>query len=161
MKKLFSVFLVMVMIFSLSSMQVFAAEVLPAPGVIAEDFAETVEPRGSLSGYGQKWYNSGSAVTGTFTVNVSGIYWPTAQLSLSLESFASNVCVQVIVYRPNGSVAFNTADTSGTYMTMANSSEWQNIPFVNGQTGTYTVWYSIWTTNGSTPSSGRINCWIY
>lgn len=161
MKKLFSVFLVMVMIFSLSSMQVFAAEVQPEPTVTTVGSAEIVQPRGSLSGYGQKWYNSGEAVTGTFPVNVTGVYWPTAQISLSLENFASNVCVQVIVYKPNGSVAFNTADTSGTYMTMENSSEWQNISFLNGQTGTYTVWYSIWTTNGSTPSSGRINCWIY
>lgn len=161
MKKMFSVFLVMVMIFSLSSLQVFAAEVQPEYTVPAVCSAEAVQPRGSLNGYGQKWYNSGETVTGTFTVNVTGIYWPTAQITLSLESFASNVCVQVIVYKPNGSVAFNTVDTTGTYMTMANSSEWHNISFLNGQAGTYTVWYSIWTTNGSTPSSGRINCWIY
>lgn len=148
MKKVFSVLLMLIMIFSLFIQPAFATET-------------SFSILGSLSGYGQKWYNSGEAKTGTFVVSVSGVAWSTAQISLSLESFSSNVCVQVIVYRPNGTIALNTADYSGSHLTMTNSSNWQNLKFTNAQTGNYTVRYSIWTIDNSTPSSGRINCWIY
>lgn len=161
MKKLFSALLTVVILVVVFTQTVLAAEAQPREQITALSTAEVIQPRGSLSGYGQHWYNSGESKQGTFSVNVTGIYWPTAQLTLSLDNFSSDVCVQVIVYRPNGTIAFNTANTNAVYMTMANSSEWHNIGFANGQTGTYTVWYSIWSTNSSIPSSGRINCWIY
>lgn len=163
MKKCFSVVLTTIMLFIvLSSRPAYAISIYSDVQSNNSNFTEeVVSPRGSLSGYGQHWYNSGEPTTGTFIVPVTGISWPTAQLTLSLANFSSDVCVQVIVYRPDGSIAFNTADTSGTYLTMANSSQWHNIHFANGKTGNYTVWYSIWSWTGSTPSSGRINCWIY
>ncbi len=121
----------------------------------------SVRPYGSLSGYGQHWYNSGEPTTGTFDVEVTGMAWTNAQITLSLANFSSDVYVHIIVYRPDKTIAYNTADTTGLYLTMENSSQWHNIPFVMAPTGTYTVWYSIGSFNGVTPSSGRINCWIY
>lgn len=123
--------------------------------------SESVIFKGAISGYGSVWHNYGDSTTGDFYVNVTGSYWPTGQITLNIESFGSNDAVAVQVFKPNGVLAYGTLDNAGDYITMANANNWHNIKFANGMTGTYRVHYSIINWNGDTPSSGRINCWIY
>lgn len=121
----------------------------------------TVVPYGSLSGYGQHWYNSGEKTKDSFYVNVSGNKWSYAQLTVSIDNFGPDDMVAVKVYRPDNTFAWGTLDNAGDYITMANRDKWHNIMFNDGQVGTYRVEYSIINKNGHTPGSGRINCWIY
>lgn len=141
---------------------VFAAKAESTSNAFAIEKSDNgVVPYGSLSGYGQHWHSSSESTVGDFYVNVTGIAWPTAQLTLNIENFGSNDAVEVRVYRPDGTFAWGTIDNTANYITMSNKDNWHNIKFVNGQTGTYRIRYSIINFSGSIPGSGRINCWIY
>lgn len=164
MKRHLSIMLALAMIFTcLCGTTAFAAESEASIETVAvsETSDNEITPRGSLSGYGQHWHNSGESTVGDFYVTVTGSYWPTAQLTLNIENFGSNDAVAVQVFRPDGTFAWGTLDNAGDYITMANKDNWHNIKFTNGQTGTYRIHYSIINWNGNTPGSGRINCWIY
>ena len=163
MKRHFGILMALVMAFAcFGSTTAFAAEVQPTADVaVVETSNNEVTPCGSLSGYGHHWYNSGESTDGDFYVNVTGLSWPTAQLTLNIENFGPNDAVAVQVYRPDGTFAWGTLDNVGDYITMANKDDWHNIKFTNGKTGTYRIHYSIINWYGETPSSGRINCWIY
>lgn len=141
----------------------FAAEATPVSEVTTVSEATTAEvtPRGSLSGYGSVWHDAGTSCDGSFYVNVTGLSWPTAQVTFNIENFGPNDAVAVQLYRPDGSFAWGTLDNAGDMITMANKDNWHNITFAGGQTGTYRVQYSIINWYGDEPSSGRINCWIY
>lgn len=159
MKKCLSLLLALTMLFSLTATQhAFAADSAPSPEVTLSSEDNEIRPMGSLSGYGNYWYNSGSTPYGHFTVNVTGIAWTSAQLTLKIENFASNVLIRIDVYNSDGKKVY---DTFPNYISMSNTDNWKNIKFTPGKTGTYKVYYSIYTTDNSTPSSGRINCWIY
>ena len=162
MKKSLGIILSLVMVFTMAfGTTAFAAE-NPTTDVGTEitDDGETMVT-GAISGYGSVWHNASDPTTGDFYVNVTGSYWPTAQLTLNIENFGSNDAVAVQVFKPNGVLAYGTLDNAGDYITMANKDNWHNITYANGMTGTYRVHYSIINWNGNTPSSGRINCWIY
>lgn len=161
MKKFFSALLAVLMLCCLVPAQAFAADVAPESDVQVADSGDSIQPYGALSGYGQKWVDAGSPASGSFTFQVTGISWPTAQLTVSLENFDSSVCAQVSLYNPNGLKVFDSGD-NGSYITVANSSSWQNIHFANAKTGTYTVKYTLMSiTGGIVQSSGRINVWVY
>lgn len=129
---------------------------------VSETSTEGITPRGTLSGYGWHWCNAAEATSGSFYVNVTGSYWPYAQVTFNIEDFDSNTGVIVQLWHPDGTFAWGTADNSnGTQITMANKDEWHNLYFPYGQVGTYRVDYWIVSLNNTTPSSGRINCWIY
>lgn len=123
--------------------------------------SEIITHRGSLSGYGSVWYSSGSVVTGDFYVNVTGIRWPSAQVTFNIENFGPNDAVSVKLYHPDGSFAWGSYDNRGDVITMGNKDTWHNLTFSDGQVGTYRVNYYIINFDNATPSSGRINCWIY
>lgn len=162
MNRHFSVLLASAMLCScLCGTTAFAVENTSASETTVVSETNSIQPRGSLSGYGSVWHNAGTSTSGNFYVNVTGIGWPTAQVTFSIENFGSNDAVAVQLYRPDGTFAWGSVDNAGDYITMANTGKWHNITFANGQTGTYRVHYSIINWNGNTPSSGRINCWIY
>lgn len=160
-KRVLSVLLALTMCFAMSAT---AFAVAPETANSCETAAESennqIQPRGSLSGYGQHWYNSGEPTNGSFTVNVSGIAWPTAKLTLNIVNFDAKTFAFIWVYRPDGSLAYSTGDATADAITVANSSKYQNIIFPRGQTGPYTVVYSLGSYGGTVPS-GRINCWIF
>ncbi len=156
MKKHLSIILSLVIVLTMAfSTTAFAAEKTSTPA------KNPVISNGAVGGYGTVWHNYGASTTGNFYVNVTGSYWPTAQITLSIENFGSNDAVAVQVFKPDGSLAYGTLDNAGDYITMANADNWHNITYADGVTGTYRVHYSITNWNGDTPSSGRINCWIY
>ena len=109
------------------------------------------------------WYDSGTSTTGTFTVNVTGVSWINAHVTFSVDNFSSDEGVAVELYRPDGTLAWSSLENVGDLITMDNreQTKWQGISFLSGQTGTYTVKYSIFNFAGNVPGSGRINCWIY
>lgn len=164
MKKHFGIILAFVlsltMVFSTTA---FAAENTDATSnpVIVESSEDSPMLAGTLSGYGSVWHNASDPTSGNFYVNVTGSSWVTAQLTLNIENFGPNDAVAVQVFKPNGTLAYGTLDNSGDYITMANKDNWHNISFYGGATGQYRVHYSIINWYGNTPSSGRINCWIY
>lgn len=162
MRKCLSIALAFVMLFTFAFNQVaFAAEVVSASEITSDTISEEIQPRNFLSGYNNHWFNSGDNYYGHFYVDVTGVTLPTGQLTLSIENFASNVLVKVDVCGPDGKKVFDTFDTSAHYISMANSGDWHNIRFAPGKPGRYTVTYFVYTTDDTTPSSGRINCWIY
>lgn len=164
MKRHFSILLALVLVFTcFCSTSAFAAEVTPDSKVVtvSESTNAEITPRGSLSGYGSVWHNAGSSCDGSFYVTVTGSSWPTAQVTFNIENFGPDDAVAVQLYRPDGSFAWGSLDNVGDMITMANKDKWHNILFTGGQTGTYRVQYSIVNWSGNTPSSGRINCWIY
>lgn len=162
MKKILSICLALAMVLSLGMTQVaFAAEAAPVQENVAAEVSNNaeVQPRGSLSGYGSTWYSAGNARSGSFTVNVTGIPWVTAQTTLKIESFDSSTCVWVGLYNPNGTCVYDTLSWSGGYLTMSQPEV--KDTFATGMTGTYTVRWEVFKMDGSAPSSGRIMCWIY
>lgn len=166
MKKRFSILLAMLMaFFCFSSTTAFAAEPISLIETITIGESEntSVTPRGTLSGYGSVWYDSGTSTTGTFTVNVTGVSWINAHVTFSVDNFSSDEGVAVELYRPDGTLAWSSLENVGDLITMDNreQTKWQGISFLSGQTGTYTVKYSIFNFAGNVPGSGRINCWIY
>lgn len=159
MKKIFSICLALVLVLSLGMTQVaYAAEVTPVQEKSTTETNE-VQPRGSLSGYGSTWYSAGNSRSGSFTVKVTGIAWPTAQTTLKIESFDSSTCVWVGLYNPNGTCVYDTLSWSGGYLTMSQPEV--KDTFATGMTGTYTVRWEVFKMDGTAPSSGRIMCWIY
>lgn len=162
MKKTLGILLSITMLFTLAfSTTAFAAS-SPSSNTSVETSDNEQIVRGSLSGYGSKWYNTGELTSGDFYVNVTGIYWPYAQLTLNIESFGPDDAVAIQVFNPNGVLVYGTLEYAGDLITMANANNWHNIYYSNGMTGTYTIHYAIYNFSSSaTPSSGRINCWIY
>lgn len=155
-------FLSIIMILSLSFIgffnnTAFASEVEEKSSLVEN----TIVPFGSLSGYGQHWYNSGENTVGDFYVQVTGRDSYSAQLTFKIENFDENVAVAVQVYRQNGSLAWGSLENLAAYITMENRDNWHNLPFLHAKTGRYRIHYSIRRWGGGTPSSGRINCWIY
>lgn len=165
MKRLFGILLTLALTLTcFGGTTAFAAEVKPNSEVatISESANAEISPRGTLSGYGAVWHNAGSSCDGTFYVDVTGSSWLTAQVTFNIESFGPDDAVAVWLYRPDGSFAWSTLDnSSASLITMANKDSWNNITFFGGQTGRYTVKYSIYNFAGQEPGSGRINCWIY
>lgn len=159
MKRHLSVLLILVMACTcLFGTTAFAAE-KAQPQIVSD--VDDIQPRGTLNGYGSVWHDAGSSTSGNFYVTVTGSGWTTAQVTFNIESFGSDDAVAVQLYRPDGTFAWGSLDNAGDYITMSNKNNWHNIKFTSGQTGTYRVHYSIINWNGNTPSSGRINCWIY
>lgn len=165
MKRFLGTFMALAMIFTcLCGTTAFAAEVEKEPianTVVADANESEIVPYGSLSGYGQHWYNAGEKTHGTFKVEVKGIGWAFAQVTVNIENFNSNAKVFLKIYRQDGTFAWGTADYLGGCITMANKDEWHNYKFLHAPTGVYTVEYDIVTTDQKSPGSGRINCWIY
>lgn len=90
-------------------------------------------------------------------MDVTGTPWVSAQITLSIEDFGSNDRAYLVVYKPDGSVAWKCS----SYITVSNSSSFQNLKFNGASTGKYRVEYTLSNTAGGTVGSGRINCWIY
>ena len=111
------------------------------------------------SGYGATWYSEGEKTTGTLNVPVKGGNWPTAQTTLSINSFDNDTCVRVWLYSPSNVCLYDTISWGGGYLSMAQPEVQKK--FAPGTTGNYTVKYEIWKMDGTAPSSGRIMCWIY
>ena len=163
MKKLLSIFMSLILVLTcLCGTTVFAAETESVEAIAtAETIGNEIVPRGTLEGYGSHWYNSGEKMSGEFNVVVTGSSWTSAQTTLSIANFGSKVRVQMKVYRPDGSLAYDSLATTGDFISMSNKDTWNNIPFLRGQVGTYKVRWAIHTTDNSTPTSGRLMCWIY
>ena len=161
MKRFLSILFALVMTICVGSSQLaFAAEVghSTESATMANENYE-IQPYGSLNGYGGVWYEAGNNTTGTFTVEVTGSSWLYASTTFTIENFNSKTCVRTRLYNPNGVCVYDTYAVNGADLTMDNPSLWGT--FYTGMTGTYTVKYEIFTTDGSNPSSGRIMCWIY
>lgn len=123
--------------FSFSSIS-FAAE-----SSISNDIG-SVQPYGSLSGYGHKYDNT----NGSFTFTVSGSWSPYAGVTIKTEGFSSSTRITVKVYDSDGSCK--------TTKTLSGNDEKANIAIINVPTGTYTVRYSM-----QNASSGNIHVWVY
>lgn len=164
MKRHLGILMALAMIFTcFNGTTAFAAEseIIDVPEtVVSETDDNEIVPYGALSGYGWGWHGADDELSGNFYVDVKGTSWVSAQITVNIEEFASNVRVIVELYRPDGSMAWSSSD-KGQYITMANKDDWHNIKFWNAPTGTYRVHYLVVTDNGTKPSSGRINCWIY
>ena len=132
MKKRLSIFWALIMLFTcIMGTSTFAAE----PVAIEAETTSTeneIAPCGTLSGYGHYDWTAGSARSGSFTVNVTGSAWLTAQTTFTIEGFDENTAVAVALYKPDGSLAYGTLDNSGSWITLANKDEWHNIPFSSG-----------------------------
>ena len=107
----------------------------------------TVEPRGSLSGYGHRYVNSWENA-GNFTVNVSGSGSPWAGCTFKTEGFSSSDGVTLTLLKPDGGQAHAPITVNG-------SGEVQ-FAFLFAGTGNYTVKYGH---HGGT--AGTIHCYIY
>lgn len=85
------------------STPVFAAETTTIPtkevGVVDELVDSSATPRGSLSGYGNVWHNTGEP-TKRASVPVTGIPWHQGHLTVSLENFSSNTKLKIWVFSP-------------------------------------------------------------
>ena len=152
MKKLISICMSLILVLTyLCGTTVFAAETIE----------NEIIPRGTLEGSGSHSYNSGETMKDDFDVVVTGSSWSSAQLTLSIADFGSKVRVHMQVYRPDGSLAYDSLASTGDYISMSNKDSWKNIKFAKGQVGTYKVKWAIHTTDNSKPTSGRLMCWIY
>lgn len=137
----------------------FAAEPALASNETVE-VANEIQPRGTLSGYGSHWYNSGEDANGSFTFKVTGAPWVNAHLTVSMDNFNSETAVRITVIKPDGGTAYTNFSSSA--MTMANRDKFANISFAPGEIGTYTVTYQIVSLSTTNPaSSGRINVWVF
>lgn len=154
-QRIFVVALALVMCIP-TALTCFAAE--PSTGQVTSDVSitssESVQPRGVLSGYAGFNYVEGvTPYIGEFTIEVTGSWSAFAGLTVKTSGFdpalSSEETVQVILYRPDGSVIHE-----GVYL--GANDEVKNKPLFNVPTGTYTVVYRVLTV-----SNGRIDVWIY
>lgn len=153
MKKILSILMALTMVLGMST-TAFAAE-QNVPATVEE--TGDIQARGSLSGSNSAYVSGTSSNTyeNSFNVNVSGIPWFTAKSQFSVSGFNSNVQVNIWLYYPDGTLAWDTASYLGTYLVPGNTAS----KSISGKTGNYTVRYKIYNPFGSIPS-GTISCSI-
>ena len=150
MKKKITAFLVTALMFVTLCIPAYAAETTPVTDEVTES---DITPRGSLSGYGQKWHDPATDGTdGEFTFYVQGMNWPVGHLSVKLQIFNPSTELKIEVYRGGSQCIFRRQDVT------INDGPWEDISFNPATTGAYTVKY--WITGGPN-SPGRVNCWIF
>lgn len=142
-KKISTLVLALSIVLSINS-TVFAA---PLQEDTTSNALTTVEPRGSLSGYGHRYVNSYENA-GSFTVNVQGSGSPWAGCTFKTEGFSSSDGVTLTLLKPDGGQAHAPIPIDG-------NGEVQ-FAFLFAGTGNYTVKYGH---HGGT--AGTIHCYIY
>lgn len=113
----------------------------------------TIQPRGSLSGYGHQYTNGN--VSGQFDFTVEGSWSPWAGCTVKFEGFPDGT---VVTYRlvevSSGRWMFGNSDRAFTVKSSDNDDN--NIALVNVSPGTYRL---VWTIVGT--ETGTIRCYIY
>jgi len=141
--------LAIVLLLSMSTV-VFATEskVTVQENSIYSTEESSIQPRGTLSGYGQGTVSKSNGYT-TFTVPVSGSYSTAAGMTIK-TSGNSDAFGYITVYKPDGSNYKNQLYFSG------NQEDFYQLYFVNG--GNYTVTVDFIVPYGNPVT---VECWIY
>ena len=105
--------------------------------------AESTAAARSIYGYAAKYTNP---LTGSFTVNASGSGNSTGHFQITTHDFPGSPTVNVVLRRPDGTVATQIYITgNGT----------KTVSFSNAVAGNYTITYTVLGSNG-----GWISAWV-
>lgn len=150
MKKLFSLFLALLMVFSLST-AAFAADVdmADAEEVSMASYIGTggAVIRGNFGGYNYKDVTGNGS--GSFDVVVTGSTGLSAGMTLRFDSSYSEAVAVFTVKRPNTGIIISNLTLS--------PGEEAEYTFYLPTAGTYKVEYSVYAPG----VGGRLHCWIY
>lgn len=165
MKKVKITILAIAMVFSLSIGQaVFAAEITnPIESTVDSLNGETeIQPHGSLSGSNAGAWpsvvgNQQNFISGSFTVDVTGTPWSTANTEFKLITENPNAWAQATLYYPDGTKAWDVNSWLKDYLASGKSVKKTISP---GSVGTYRVEYSVWTSDRQPLGGGFVACII-
>lgn len=133
---------------------------VPMTAFAAEEPSVAITPRATLD-YNNHWHTKGQSLSGSFQVSGNG--GQQVDMTVAVESFASNTIVEIVVHggsSTSGPIIFSTSSWLGSGLSTGGTSEFQT-PWnlvIQGYS-TYTVEWCI--INPLTDSSGRILCWVY
>lgn len=118
----------------------------------AEDV--TIQPRGSLSGYGHEWHGGGSGID-YFDFTVSGSWSPWAGCTVKTEGFPSSASTAYRLVRLDGGSEIAMFPDNADRWLNGNNED-KNIPLFNVSPGTYRLYYQCYFGD-----SGTVHCWVY
>ncbi len=124
--------------------------------------AESPATLDSLYGYTSFYHYGEYDNSGIFYVDVTGSASATGTAKFYISGFSADDAVRIVLYRPDGTVAWDSISYGGSMITMENRDKWkdQGITFPNAQVGFYRVDFAVVNFDGGWPGSGTIECWI-